>query len=86
MREDIAEKVASGASTTTYFGASTGLVGWAASIDVLTWIGVAIAIFGFIVNFYYRIRDDRRASRAEMRSEELHKLEVMRIQKNAKQD
>ena len=83
MREDIAEKVA---STTTYFGASTGLVGWAVSIDVLTWLGVAIAILGFVVNFYYKIRDDRRANRAEMRAEELHRLEVMRIQQNAKQE
>lgn len=86
MREEIAEKVASGASTITYFGASTGLVGWAASIDILTWLGVAIAILGFIVNFYYKIRDDRRANRAELRAEELHRLEIMRISKNAKQE
>ena len=86
MHEDIAERAASGASTTTYFGASTGLIGWAASIDILTWLGVALAILGFVVNFYYKIRDDRRANRAEMRAEELHRLEVMRIQQNEKQE
>lgn len=77
MREDIAEKAASAATGTTYFGASTGVIGWAASIDSLTWVGVALAILGFIVNFYYRMKEDRRA-------QQRHEIEMERLR--VKQD
>ncbi|OWT62027.1 holin [Candidimonas nitroreducens] len=50
------------ASRTTYGGAGASAVGWAANIDWLTVVGVAVAVIGLAVNVYFQIRRDRRES------------------------
>lgn len=78
---EIAATVSSAASKTTYAGAASGFVAWLASVDVLAWMGIALALAGFIVNWYYKRLENKRA-------DEIHKLKVEQWEKyyDVKQD
>lgn len=58
---EMAATVSSAASKTTYAGAASGFVAYLASIDVLAWLGIAIALGGFAVNWYYKRLENKRA-------------------------
>lgn len=58
---EMAATVSSAASKTTYAGAASGFVAYLASIDVLAWLGIAIALSGFAVNWYYKRLENKRA-------------------------
>lgn len=71
----------------TVGGAATGVFGWIVQNNVLTLIGVLVAVLGFLVNAYFKRRDTKRMEklarlRMELmqkhndRAEELHKLKV----------
>lgn len=62
------------ASNATYSGASVGIAGALGGIDWIAITGLVIAAGGFIVNVYYRYKENRRA-------EELHEMRKQQIQK-----
>lgn len=66
---EMAATVSSSASKTTYAGAASGFVAYLASIDVLAWLGIAIALGGFAVNWYYKRLENKRA-------DEIHQLRI----------
>lgn len=78
---EMAATVSSAASKTTYAGAASGFVAWLASVDVLAWMGIALALAGFVVNWYYKRLENKRA-------DEIHKLKVEKWEKyyDVKQD
>lgn len=77
----MAATVSSAASKTTYAGAASGFVAWLASVDVLAWMGIALALAGFVVNWYYKRLENKRA-------DEIHELKVKQWEKyyDVKQD
>ncbi|TCB73187.1 holin [Acinetobacter sp. ANC 4177] len=64
---EMAASVSSAATKTTYAGAASGFLAYLASIDVLAWLGIAIALGGFVVNWYYKRLENKRA-------DEIHEL------------
>lgn len=64
---EMAATVSSAASKTTYAGAASGFLAYLASVDVLAWLGIAIALGGFVVNWYYKRLENKRA-------DEIHEL------------
>ncbi|MFZ8001429.1 hypothetical protein ACO1DV_00015 [Acinetobacter lwoffii] len=54
---------------------------WLATVDVLAWMGIALAFTGFVVNWYYKRLENKRA-------DEIHKLKVEQWEKyyDVKQD
>ncbi|MCJ8512260.1 holin [Acinetobacter lwoffii] len=69
---EMAATVSSAASKTTYAGAASGFVAYLASIDVLAWLGITIALGGFVVNWYYKRLENHRAT-------ELHEITLQRL-------
>lgn len=51
---------ASVANKTTYTGAATGVLGWVTQIDLLSAMGVILAIIGFLFNLWFQYRRDKR--------------------------
>lgn len=62
-REHIEQVATAVADKVTLGGASTGVVGWLMDNNVLGLIGVCIALAGFVVNWYYKHKDDKRRDR-----------------------
>lgn len=52
--------LASVGSKATYAGASTSVLGWVLSSEFGILLGVMLGIGGFIVNWYYKAKQDRR--------------------------
>lgn len=75
---EMAATVSSAASKTTYAGAASGFVAWLASVDVLAWLGIVIAIAGFAVNWYYKRLENKRA-------DEIHQLRMQELKKEQEQ-
>lgn len=75
---EMAATVSSAASKTTYAGAASGFVAYLASIDVLAWLGIAIALGGFAVNWYYKRLENKRA-------DEIHQLRMQELRKEREQ-
>ena len=74
----MAATVSSAASKTTYAGAASGFVAWLASVDVLAWMGIALALAGFVVNWYYKRLENKRA-------DEIHQLRLEELRKEKEQ-
>ena len=70
---EMAASVSSAATKTTYAGAASGFLAYLASVDVLAWLGIAIALGGFVVNWYYKRLENKRA-------DEIHELKVKQWQ------
>lgn len=51
----------------TYTGGGTAVVGGLTSNELLTIIGVVIALLGFLTNFYFQHRRDQREAREHQR-------------------
>lgn len=75
---EMAATVSSAASKTTYAGAASGFLAYLASIDVLAWSGIALALAGFIVNWYYKRLENKRA-------DEIHQLRMEELRKEKEQ-
>ena len=75
---EMAATVSSAASKTTYAGATSGFVAYLASIDVLAWLGIVIALGGFAVNWYYKRLENKRA-------DEIHQLRMQQLRKEREQ-
>lgn len=52
--------IASAGSKATYTGAGTAVWGWATSSEFLGVAGLVIAVLGFLLNWYYKAKADRR--------------------------
>ncbi len=52
--------IAATAGKFTYAGAGTSLFGWFTSNEFAVLVGTLLAIGGFIVNWYYRHKEDKR--------------------------
>lgn len=60
LQESVIEAGIAVSNKTTVAGAAAGVLGWAVQVN---WIGIAglgIALLGFLVNFYFQARRDRR--------------------------
>jgi len=66
---DVAASASTKATAWTYGGAGGGFIAHLLSIDILAWLGISIALGGFVVNWHYKRREDKRA-------QELHELKV----------
>lgn len=53
--------LATAANKSTYVGAATAAVGGMSASDIAAFGGLALAAAGFLINTYFRWRDDRRA-------------------------
>ena len=51
---EMAATVSSSTSETMYGGATTGFVAWFVSVEVLAWMGIALTLAGFVVNWHYK--------------------------------
>jgi heme/copper-type cytochrome/quinol oxidase subunit 2 len=65
MREHVAQQtidatIASAASKTTYTGATLTLTGWLLTSEAAVLVGIVLGVAGFLVNWFYRHRADRR--------------------------
>ena len=77
----IEQAAAATASKVTYTGATTSMAGWLISNEVIAAGGFALAVIGFAVNLYFKIKDDRRQQAihdAQMRDIESRKEFVRR--------
>lgn len=54
------ELIISAASKTSVTGAATTVVGAVSNMDLLTVVGVLVAIGGFLINLIFQFRRDRR--------------------------
>lgn len=56
-----AEMMSTAASKSTYIGAATAAWGGLSASDLAAIGGLILALAGFVVNLYFKMRDDRRA-------------------------
>jgi hypothetical protein len=54
-------------SKVTYTGAGTGILGFITSSQFLGLVGVLVALAGFLVNWYYKHKEDLRREQAHQR-------------------
>jgi len=52
--------ISAAASKATYTGAGTSVMGWILSSEFTILMGLMVAIGGFLVNWYYKAKEDRR--------------------------
>ena len=63
--------IANGAINATYTGAGAAMIGFLAADTVTAVLGATVAVGGFITNWYYRYKEDKRRQREhEMRLRE----------------
>ena len=74
-----ASAAAAVASKATYSGTTAAIAGYAISNDWLSAGGFVVAILGFIVNLYFKAKQDRREDREHQRLEEEHKATMKRL-------
>lgn len=58
--QTIESTISAAASKATYTGAGTSIMGWVLSSEFTILIGVMVAVGGFLVNWYYRHKEDKR--------------------------
>lgn len=66
-RDAIDATAATFGTKATYTGGGTAVVGGLTSNELLTIIGVVIALLGFLTNFYFQHRRDQREAREHER-------------------
>lgn len=71
QHEDLAVSIL---NKTTAGGAATSVVGTVSQVDILTIVGVVVAIAGFLVSLFFQLRRDRRENKEhEARMEEIQR-------------
>jgi len=78
-KASIDETIASAASRGSVGGTAASLFGWLTSNDTLAFLGVVVAVLGFIVNVIFQIRRDRREA-------ELHAARMASLQAELETD
>ena len=73
MKQEAIESAAAAvASKATYGGAGASMVGWALSNEIAVFGGLAVGVLGLLVNFYFKLKQDRREQAAhDLRMSEL---------------
>lgn len=59
-QQTIEATLAAAGSKATYTGAGTSIFGWLTSNEFAVLVGTLIAVGGFVVNWYYRHKEDKR--------------------------
>lgn len=59
-RESIEQTVSEISTKVTYTGAGTGALGWLLSSNFIGLVGVGVALAGFLVNWYYKHKQNQR--------------------------
>lgn len=73
MKEHITDaSIAAAASKSTYTGAGLTITGWLLSSEAAVLVGMIIGVLSLAVNFFFRLREDRRQER--LHQEKLKKL------------
>ena len=62
--ETVEAAVAASASKATYTGSGMFITGWILSSEFAVLFGLLLGLAGFLVNWYYRAKEDRRQERA----------------------
>ena len=62
-------------SKATYTGATTSVLGWIMSSEFGVLVGIVLAIGGFLVNWYYKYKRDKR-------DQELHDEKMKELREN----
>lgn len=52
--------IAATAGKATYAGAGTSIFGWLTSNEFAVLVGTFVAVGGFLINWYYRFKEDKR--------------------------
>ena len=80
MKTETIDMIATTGSRTTGGGAFVGVLGWVASSQAIGLLGLAVALLGMLVNWYYKREANRRAeaSRREAAAESALRMELMR--------
>jgi hypothetical protein len=73
----LSESLEGFANKATYTGAGASILGWIAASDITASLGMVVAVGGFVTNFFFKWREDRRRQKEhEVRmAEELEKWE-----------
>lgn len=61
--ESIDAAIAASASKATYTGAGMSVTGWLLSNEFAVLFGLILGLAGFLLNWYYKAKDDRRRER-----------------------
>lgn len=73
MKEHITDaSIAAAASKSTYTGAGLTITGWLLSSQAAILVGMVVGILGLVVNFVFKLREDRR-------QEKLHQEKIKKI-------
>lgn len=59
-KQAIENTIATISGKTTYAGAGTTVTGWVLSSEFAVLAGLLLGVAGFLVNTYYRVKQDRR--------------------------
>lgn len=59
--------LADAGSKITYAGAGTSVASWAVSSEFGIMLGIVVGVAGFLVNWYYKVKQDRREEREHKR-------------------
>ena len=80
MKNETIELMASAGNRTTGGGAIVSFFGWVSSSNAIGILGLAVAIIGALVNWYYKREANRRAvAQADLnREEQLLRIKLMR--------
>lgn len=71
-RQAVDHALAATASKATYTGSATTMAGWALSNEFIALGGFALAVLGFVINLYFKVKEDRRQQAAH----DAHMLEI----------
>lgn len=61
--ETVEAALAASASKATYTGAGMSITGWLLSNEFAVLFGLLLGLAGFLLNWYYKHKDDRRRER-----------------------
>ena len=91
MKDQVAQQaadaaIASTATKVTYTGAGMTISGWFLSSEFAVLMGVVIGVAGFIVNWYYRHKENLRQQAQDLRSQAEHELRMQQLRDSHKPD
>jgi len=91
MKDQVAQQaadaaIASTASKVTYTGAGMTISGWFLSSEFAVLMGVVIGVAGFIVNWYYRHKENLRQQAQDTRAQAEHELRMQQLRDSHKPD
>lgn len=91
MKDQVAQQaadaaVASTASKVTYTGAGMTISGWFLSSEFAVLVGILLGVAGFLVNWYYRHKENLRQQAQDLRSQAEHELRMQQLRDSHKPD